>query len=60
MDGYDLARLIRTLPQAGNIRLIAQTGWGRYEDREKAKDAGFDYHLTKPIDHKALEAILLK
>jgi CheY-like chemotaxis protein len=59
MDGYHLARLIRTLPEAENIKLIAQTGWARDEDREKAKDAGFDYHLTKPIDHKALEAILL-
>ena len=60
MGGYHLARLIRTLPEAGNIKLIAQTGWGKDEDYEKAKDSEFDYHLKKPIDHKALEAILLK
>ena len=42
------------------MKLVAQTGWGRDEDRRKAKEAGFDYHLTKPIDHKAMESILME
>jgi CheY-like chemotaxis protein len=38
--------------------LIAQTGWGRDEDRNQARAAGFDYHLVKPIDHQRLAEIL--
>ena len=38
---------------------IAQTGWGQKEHRERSKEAGFDYHLVKPIDIKALKNILL-
>jgi CheY-like chemotaxis protein len=41
-----------------NIILIAQTGWGRDEDRELSRRAGFDYHLIKPLDFKLLEALL--
>jgi len=58
MDGYELARQLRQLPELGKTVLIAQTGWGRDQDRERSKDAGFDHHLTKPIDHQQLEKIL--
>jgi CheY-like chemotaxis protein len=38
--------------------LIAVTGWGQEEDKKRSRDAGFDYHLTKPIDVLTLEQIL--
>jgi len=38
--------------------LIAQTGWGRDEDRERSRAAGFDHHLVKPIDHDQLQRII--
>jgi two-component system CheB/CheR fusion protein len=50
LNGYDLARAIHDQPQLRNTVLVAQTGWGREEDRRSAQAAGFDYHLTKPID----------
>ena len=58
MSGYEIARYIREQPQWRGMRLIAQSGWGRASDRQKTGDAGFDYHLTKPLDHRALEKIL--
>ena len=58
MTGYELAQRFRELPQLDGITLIAQTGWGRNEDRERAKQAGFDFHLIKPINHQLLEKIL--
>ena len=58
MTGYELARRLRALPQLEGTTLIAQTGWGRSEDREKAIQAGFDFHLIKPINHQLLEKIL--
>lgn len=58
VNGYDLARQLREQAQFRNVTLIAQTGWGREEDRNQARDAGFDYHLVKPIDHQRLAEIL--
>ena len=58
MSGYEIARYIRERPQWRGMTLIAQSGWGRDSDREKTGHAGFDHHLTKPIDHQALEKIL--
>jgi CheY-like chemotaxis protein len=58
MNGYQLALRLRELPNLKDIVLIAQTGWGRDEDREQSRRAGFNYHLTKPIDHNLLEKIL--
>ena len=54
MSGYEVARWLREQPQFKNMLLIAQTGWGRDEDRELSREAGFDHHLAKPIDHEAL------
>ena len=48
MSGHDVARQIREQPRFDKTILIAQTGWGRDEDRERSRAAGFDYHLVKP------------
>jgi two-component system CheB/CheR fusion protein len=58
MSGYDLARAIRTQPAASRVTLIAHTGYGQDADRELAREAGFDHHMVKPIDWKALERVL--
>jgi len=58
MNGYEVARRIREQPEFGPILLIAQTGWGRDEDRQRSQEAGFDHHLAKPIDHQLLQEIL--
>jgi len=57
MTGYEIARRVRS---AGDIRtyLIAVTGWGQAEDVARAKEAGFDEHLTKPVDPDRIEALL--
>src|SRR5258706_6191423 len=54
-DGYDLARQVRGEPWGKHMRLIALTGWGKDEDKQLAAHAGFDHHLTKPVDLKVLE-----
>jgi CheY-like chemotaxis protein len=61
MSGYEVARALRREPALGPVYLIAVTGYGRTEDREKALEAGFDLHLIKPVDleelRRALESI---
>jgi PAS domain S-box-containing protein len=58
MDGYRVAEALRGNPATAASRLIALTGYGRDEDRRRARDAGFDEHLTKPADPAALEALI--
>lgn len=58
MNGYELARRIRQNAE-NSVRLVALTGYGQPEDRERAKAAGFDHHLVKPVDVKAVERLLL-
>ncbi len=58
MNGYDVARHIRGQPQFNDIKLVALTGWGQEEDRRLSHDAGFDYHLTKPVDSKLLKDLI--
>ncbi len=58
MNGLDVARELRRHDETAHARLIALTGWGQPEDREKTADAGFDYHLTKPADPRRLEQLL--
>ena len=53
-SGYDAARLIRGEPWGKNMVLIALTGWGQEQDRRQSREAGFDHHLVKPVDPKAL------
>ena len=48
MDGYELARRLRGLPETARSTLVALTGYGQLQDKERAKDAGFDHHLVKP------------
>ncbi|MCI0332802.1 MAG: MASE1 domain-containing protein [Planctomycetes bacterium] len=57
MDGYQVARQIRELPGGKATVLFALTGWGQPEDRRKAIDAGFDAHLTKPVDYRVLMSL---
>jgi len=59
LSGYDVARRLRDEPWGRDLRLIAVTGWGQEGDRARSRDAGFDEHLTKPVDPEVLiEAIL--
>ena len=58
MDGYEVARRLREAPETRNAYIIAVTGWGQSEDRQKSKEAGFDLHLVKPIDPEALRRLL--
>jgi two-component system CheB/CheR fusion protein len=58
-NGFEVARSIRAR-RGGDVTLIALTGWGQEGDRRKAMEAGFDYHLTKPVDPGALNDLLLE
>ena len=54
MNGYQLAREIRTLPGYETIPMVAVTGYSMFDDRERSLNAGFTAHLTKPIEPRAL------
>jgi CheY-like chemotaxis protein len=58
LNGYEVARRIRCDPACGSMKLIAMTGWGQEEDKRRAMEAGFDHHLTKPMEISAIEQIL--
>ncbi|HWU91560.1 MAG TPA: response regulator, partial [Kofleriaceae bacterium] len=58
MDGYELARKLRERHGHDQLRLIAVTGYGQDADRARAREAGFDHHLIKPIALDALLALL--
>jgi signal transduction histidine kinase/ActR/RegA family two-component response regulator len=58
MDGYEVAAELRRDPTTRFVKLIAITGYGRDEDRRRSKEAGFDLHLTKPVDPAQLRALL--
>jgi two-component system CheB/CheR fusion protein len=58
VDGYALARMARQAPEARATYLVALTGYGQAEDRQKALAAGFDTHMTKPVDPVKLCAFL--
>ena len=65
MDGYDVARRLRTMPldeadggETFRVRIIAVTGYGRDSDIARAREAGFDAHLMKPYEFDALEKLL--
>jgi CheY-like chemotaxis protein/two-component sensor histidine kinase len=60
LNGYEVAQALRQEPWGSEMCLIALTGWGQESDRQRAIDAGFDRHLTKPVDTVALEALLSK
>jgi CheY-like chemotaxis protein len=58
MDGFEVARRIRQLPGGRDVLLVALTGWGQDRDRARTADAGFDEHLTKPVDTAQLSMLL--
>jgi PAS domain S-box-containing protein len=58
MDGYEVARRIRQDPDLHGITLVALTGWGSDEDRRRSSEAGFDHHLTKPVETDTVESLL--
>jgi CheY-like chemotaxis protein len=58
MSGYDVVRAARLEPWGNSVLFIALTGWGQAGDKALAMAAGFDRHLTKPVDPAVLEAML--
>ncbi len=60
LDGYEVARRLRRMPQTCDILLIALTGYGQQSDQAQAKDAGFDEHLVKPTDPELLAHLIFK
>jgi PAS domain S-box-containing protein len=59
MSGYEVARRLRAMPEARDVRLVALTGYGTEADRERTRAAGFDVHLAKPVDPQAVETLLV-
>jgi CheY-like chemotaxis protein len=60
VSGYELARRIRLETWGKDALLIAVTGWGQQQDKERSRHAGFDHHLTKPVPVDELERLLLE
>lgn len=59
LNGYDACRRIRGQAWGNEVVLVALTGWGQDEDKRLSYEAGFDFHLVKPVDPAALEKLLL-
>jgi two-component system, sensor histidine kinase len=59
LDGYEVARAVRSAPGGDALLLVAITGYGQPNDRRRAKEVGFDAHLTKPVDPDELARVLL-
>jgi PAS domain S-box-containing protein len=58
VDGYEVCRRIRQQPWGRDLMIVALTGWGQEEDRQKSRDAGFNTHLVKPVDDEVLLNLL--
>jgi len=58
IDGYEVARRIRMIPNARAMMLVALTGYGQDTDKQRARSAGFDEHLTKPVKVERLQELL--
>jgi len=58
IDGFEVARRARALPSLRGAFLVAITGWGTEADVTRAREAGFDAHLTKPIEYRELMRVL--
>jgi PAS domain S-box-containing protein len=58
LDGYEVAQRIRSDENASGVRLVALTGWGHEQDRARAMAAGFDVHLTKPVEPRDILELL--
>jgi len=57
-SGYDVARELRRDPALASVRIVAITSYGQASDKRAAMAAGFDQHLTKPVDDEVLEALI--
>jgi signal transduction histidine kinase/PAS domain-containing protein len=58
LNGYEAARRIRAQDGGTDMVLVAVTGWGQEDDRRRSKEAGFDHHMTKPVEFDALQKLL--
>jgi signal transduction histidine kinase/CheY-like chemotaxis protein len=58
VDGYELCRRLRAQPYGRDMFIVALTGWGQAEDKQRSEEAGFDQHLVKPADIRTLEHLL--
>ena len=58
MNGYEVARRVREQPWGQDMVLIAATGWGQEEDKRRSREAGFHFHMVKPVDPAELEKLL--
>jgi CheY-like chemotaxis protein len=58
MTGYEVGAKLREEPHLKNTRLIAVSGYGQEEDQRRSREAGFDLHLTKPVDFEELWRLL--
>jgi CheY-like chemotaxis protein len=60
MNGYEVAMRLRAEPSLSGAVLVALTGWGSDDDKRRSREAGFDFHLTKPVELTAIERILAR
>ena len=60
VSGHDVARTIRAKPWGSAPLLIALTGWTQESDRQRSHDAGFDLHLSKPVDPAMLQELIIR
>jgi CheY-like chemotaxis protein len=58
MSGYELARALRTVPEYSTTQMVAVTGFAMYDDHDRAIEAGFNVHLSKPIDPVDLTRVI--
>ena len=60
MNGYEVAKRLRAEPSLSGAVLVALTGWGSEDNKRQSREAGFDFHLTKPVEVTAIESILAR
>jgi CheY-like chemotaxis protein len=58
LDGYEVSRRLRNLPVTRDALMVAVSGYGQDEDKRQAQEAGFDFHMTKPVDPARLIAVI--
>lgn len=58
LTGYEVAKAVRAEPWGQDVTLVAVTGWGQPDDKQRARTAGFDRHLVKPIDPDEVDQLL--
>jgi CheY-like chemotaxis protein len=58
LTGYEVARRLKETPETKKATLVAITGWGQPEDQQRSREAGFDYHLLKPVKPETLQQLL--